>query len=67
MKKNRIPDKATVSFTIFSEKRFDSIHHESYGIALKTQIGFLDSSWIRAEYSDTVKARIIKNDNENQK
>lgn len=43
------------------------MHHEIFGAARSTIIGFLDSSWISAEYNDTATVRPIKNVSEYQK
>lgn len=62
-----MPDNATVSLVTSSEKRFTSKHHASLGTARNAWMGFLDSSWMPAEYSETANVRDIKNMSENQK
>lgn len=52
-KKNFNPDKATVSLTTSSEKRYASLHHDCFGIARNTLIDFFDSSWMYDANSET--------------
>lgn len=66
-KKNFNPDNDTELLTISLNSRFDSVFHESAEMERKIQIGFVDSSLIRAANNDTANVRIIRKTSEYQK
>lgn len=59
MKKNSLPDNATLLQTTSSKKRFASGFHWWDGTERKIFIGFLDSSLTWAANSETAKVRMI--------